>query len=530
MGRKVIDPKLFARIDRARARADRAALSAMRGGFHERKPFKWTRPKLTPEQVKKAATLQERSVLNRFVDTSFNPENEKGDLLLASFKVTPPKGESLEEAANHVTLESSTGTWTDVQTETSYTLGLAGTVYHMEPEVEGRAGHVKVAYPIALFEPGSISQLLSCIGGNIMAMKAVDRIKLMDFSMPRSYLRTFPGPRFGVAGIRRVSNVRGHTLVGTIVKPKTGLFPDEYAEALYNTFRYCCVVKDDENLSDQSFNPFHLRALLCYRKIRQIERENAKKGIHEKKIYLPNVTTTDTVESLARAYYVHDLGARSAMVDIITTGFSTVQALRNFGPPIIWHGHRAMHASFARVPDHGIDMMAIAKCSRMAGIDELHIGTVVGKMEGEAHEILNYVDALRQDRYVPGNYGDGKDEPYQWFLPQDWYGMKPVMPVNSGGLYPKHLIRLKELFGTDTVTTMGGGIHSYGTVDGAWVARLAAEAAAKGYDLPAVREDYHNICKKIKFDYVKPEEEAFPLLDRVIGGKDWKAMAFSKNK
>ena len=485
-------------------------------------PFAWEPPRMTASEVRRAAELQEKTLHTRFINLDFQPPTEQ--FVLASFKVTPPKGESLEEAANHVTLESSTGTWTDVQTETSYTLALAGTVYHCEPGIEGHAGHVKVAYPLALFEPGSAAQLLSCIGGNILAMRAVERIKLMDFQLPPALLATFPGPRHGIPGLREITGVTGHTLVGAIVKPKTGLFPDEYAQVMEHVFEYGCVVKDDENLTDQPFCPFDLRAYLCYQRIAALEARLRGRGIDERKLYLPNVTTRDAVESLRRAYFVSELGARGAMIDIVTAGFSTVQMLRNHGPPLAWHGHRAMHAGFARIPDHGIDMMAIAKLSRLAGIDELHIGTVVGKMEGEAPEVLNYAAAITADNYAPLEF----DGHYDWYLPQPWHGMRPTMPVNSGGLYPKHLLRLSELFGTDTITTMGGGIHGYGTLDGAWGARLGAEAAAHGYSLAQVRERYDEITAEIGFAYAKPAAEALPLLDRLIAGQDWQALAFSK--
>ncbi len=514
-------------IDEARARARDTMFATLRKMQDERaKPFTWKRPTLTESQVKKAARLQEKDTLVRFLDIGFEPSKQPEKYLLASFKVTPPKGETLEEAANHVTLESSTGTWTDVQTETSYTLSLAGTVYECIPEVDGKAGHVKVAYPLALFEPGSIPQLFSCITGNILAMKAVEYIKVMDFHMPPEYIATFPGPRFGIPGIREVTKTHGHTLVGTIPKPKTGLFADEQAEVLYKTFKYCSVVKDDENLTDQEFDPYYLRAYLSFKRIEEVEAEHKAKGIDQRKLYVANVTSGSAMDMLEKAYFVKEMGAIGCMIDIITGGFTAVQTLREHGPPLLIHGHRAMHASFARTPMHGVDMMVIAKCCRLAGIDELHIGTVVGKMEGDKSEILNYAHCISQEDYVP----EVEEGEYNWFFPQKWYGMRPVMPVNSGGLYPKHLIELAKMFGTDTVTTMGGGIHGYGTLDGAWAARLAAEAAAAGYSLDEIAADYDNKIKEIGFTYPRPKSEAMEILGRVLKGKDWKAMAFSEHE
>jgi len=241
---------------------------------------------------------------------------------------------------------------------------------------------------------------------------------------------------------------------------------------------------------------------------------------------LERVDQAGRMDELEKAYFVEELGAIGCMIDIITGGFTAVQTLREHGPPLVIHGHRAMHASFARTPMHGVDMMVIAKCCRLAGIDELHIGTVVGKMEGDKSEILNYARCISQEDFVP----EVEDGEYNWFFPQKWYGMRPVMPVNSGGLYPKHLIELAKMFGTDTVTTMGGGIHGYGTLDGAWAARLAAEAAAAGYSLDEIAADYENKIKEIGFTYPRPKGEAMEILGRVLKGKDWKDMAFSEHE
>jgi ribulose-bisphosphate carboxylase large chain len=184
-----------------------------------------------------------------------------------------------------------------------------------------------------------------------------------------------------------------------------------------------------------------------------------------------------------------------------------------------------MHAAFARTPHHGVDMMVIAKACRLAGIDELHIGTVVGKMEGGAHEVVNYHRAISQKVYEPLDPEDGG---HQWYLPQDWGGMLPVMSVNSGGLHPRHMVELNAIFGPDTVTTMGGGIHAHGTLDGAWGARLAAEAAARGYSLTDVAQDYDGVTRAIGFKYIRPADEAMPIIQRLLGAEDWKALAFSE--
>ena len=55
---------------------------------------------------------------------------------------------------------------------------------------------------------------------------------------------------------------------------------------------------------------------------------------------------------------------------------------------MIIHGHRAAHSMFSRDSHHGMTMLVLAKLARLAGIDQLHTGTVVGKMDGSKEEVI----------------------------------------------------------------------------------------------------------------------------------------------
>jgi Ribulose 1,5-bisphosphate carboxylase, large subunit len=64
-------------------------------------------------------------------------------------------------------------------------------------------------------------------------------------------------------------------------------------------------------------------------------------------------------------------------------------------------------------------------------------------------------------------------------------GLKPVLPVASGGLYPRLVPALLEIFGNDVVLQAGGGIHGHpdGTVCGAKAMRQAVDAVLEGKSL-----------------------------------------------
>ena len=58
---------------------------------------------------------------------------------------------------------------------------------------------VRVAYSEELFELGSVPQVLSAAAGNIFSMKIVGNLRLQDITFPKSMLREFEGPNFGLS-------------------------------------------------------------------------------------------------------------------------------------------------------------------------------------------------------------------------------------------------------------------------------------------------------------------------------------------
>jgi ribulose-bisphosphate carboxylase large chain len=391
-----------------------------------------------------------------YIDLDYVPDDD----LLVLFYLEPAGGVSFEKAVEHVTAESSIGTWTDVAT--------------MKPEVRDRLqphvywmskekGLVKIAYPIELFELNNIPQLLSSIAGNIYGMKAVENLRLLDVGLPEQLVKSFKGPRYGIPGVRELLDVRERPLVGTIIKPKVGLSAREHAEVAFDSWvGGCDIVKDDENLTDQPFNRFEERVVETLDK-----RDKACSETGEEKVYMPNITA-ETVEMLRRMEFVRDHAGKYVMLDVVTLGFSAVQTVRNQDLSLVLHAHRAMHGALTRNKKHGITMLALAKLYRLIGVDQLHIGTAVGKMEGPASEVMNIRDEITLDAV-----GGGDD-----WLPQKWYGIKPVFPVCSGGLHAGLVDGLFDLMGGDIIIQAGGGVHGHpdGTVAGAKSMRQAVDA------------------------------------------------------
>ncbi|RLJ06804.1 MAG: type III ribulose-bisphosphate carboxylase [Candidatus Aenigmatarchaeota archaeon] len=385
----------------------------------------------------------------KYIDTKYTPS--KTDLV-CDFYVQPSGKTGIRKAAEHVAAESSVGTWTDLMTEKKYMKKLAAKVFSI------KGNRVRTAYPLDLFEFGNIPQILSSIAGNIFGMKSVRGLRLEDIEIPEKLVKSFPGPRFGIQGVRRILKVKSRPLLGTIVKPKLGLKTSDHTKVAYSAWLGGCdLVKDDENLSSQRFNPFKKRVLETLK-----ARDKAEKETGERKVYLPNVTA-EAKEMLERAKFVKDAGGEYVMIDLITAGFSAAQSLRDLNLGVVIHAHRAMHAALTRNPKHGISMLVISKFARLLGVDQIHIGTVVGKMEGPKKEVTEIKN----------------------FLVSEFFGLKPVFPVCSGGLHPGLVPKLVKLLGKDIIIQMGGGIHGHprGTIAGAKAARQALEATTQGISL-----------------------------------------------
>lgn len=388
-----------------------------------------------------------------FVHLSYKP---RGRDLICLFRVEPSRGSNVKEAANTVALESSIGTWTPVSSSKDYVNKLAAKVFSIE------GNHIKIAYPQRLFEEGNAANILSSIAGNVFGMKAIENLRLEDVSFPKKLMKSFPGPRHGLRGIRKILNVKKRPLVGTIVKPKLGLKTKDHAKVAYEAWiGGCDLVKDDENLSSQEFNKFDGRASKTLEM-----RDKAEEETGEKKGYLINVTG-EAFEMVKRADLVKELGGKFVMHDILTAGFSSLQTLRK-NTKLAIHAHRAMHGAFTENRKHGISMMTIAAFARLCGVDSLHIGTGIGKMHGEVKEIEDIREEVEFDKLKKTRYR----------LEEDWYSMKPVMAVCSGGIYPGHISYLMEHFGKDIIIQAGGGIHGHpaGTAQGSLAMRQAVDA------------------------------------------------------
>ena len=403
--------------------------------------------------------------------------------VLVLFRITPQDGVDPEEAAAAVAGESSTATWTVVWTDRLTACDLyRAKAYRVDP-VPGAPGQyfAFIAYDLDLFEPGSIANLTASIIGNVFGFKAIKALRLEDMRIPVAYLKTFQGPATGVVVERERLDKFGRPLLGATTKPKLGLSGRNYGRVVYEALKGGLdFVKDDENINSQPFMHWRDRYLYC---MEAVNRASAATG--EVKGHYLNVTAGTMEDMYERAEFAKELGSVIVMIDLVI-GYTAIQTMAKWARKndMILHLHRAGNSTYSRQKNHGMNFRVICKWMRMAGVDHIHAGTVVGKLEGDPLMIRGFYDTLRET-HTKVQLENGL------FFEQEWASLNKVMPVASGGIHAGQMHQLLHYLGEDVVLQFGGGTigHPAGIQAGAVANRVALESMVKarneGRDLMA---------------------------------------------
>ncbi|SDZ06085.1 ribulose-bisphosphate carboxylase large subunit [Nitrosomonas halophila] len=376
--------------------------------------------------------------------------------VIALFRITPQAGVEPEEAAAAVAGESSTATWTVVWTDRLTACELyRAKAYRIDPVPNTGPGtptdpqyFAYIAYDLDLFEEGSIANLTASIIGNVFGFKAVKALRLEDMRIPVAYLKTFQGPATGIVVERERLDKFGRPLLGATTKPKLGLSGRNYGRVVYEGLKGGLdFMKDDENINSQPFMHWRDRFLFC---MEAVNKASAATG--EVKGHYLNVTAATMEDMYERAEFAKSLGSVIIMIDLVV-GYTAIQSMAKWARKndMILHLHRAGNSTYSRQKNHGMNFRVICKWMRMAGVDHIHAGTVVGKLEGDPLITRGFYDTLRASRTE-------KNLEHGLFFDQDWASL--------------------SYLGEDVVLQFGGGTigHPQGIQAGATANRVALEA------------------------------------------------------
>merc|ERR1712003_280756 len=286
------------------------------------------------------------------------------------------------------------------------------------------------------FEEGSIANLTASIIGNIFGFKAVKALRLEDMRFPYALLKTFQGPATGLVVERERMDKFGRPLLGATVKPKLGLSGKNYGRVVFEGVNHAACLTG------------------------------------EVKGHYLNTTAATMEEMYERADFAAELGSVIVMIDLVI-GYTAIQSMAYWARrnDVILHLHRAGNSTYSRQKNHGMNFRVICKWMRMSGVDHIHAGTVVGKLEGDPLMIKGFYNTLL-DFKTDVNLPEGL------FFAQDWASLRKCVPVASGGIHCGQMHQLINYLGEDCVMQFGGGTigHPDGIQAGATANRVALEA------------------------------------------------------
>jgi len=384
----------------------------------------------------------------------------------------PRKGTSPEEAAQAILVEETTGSWIGISARKEYMGDREGRRGEIEPS--GKGYRVSLHLASEIFEPGNIAQYLSVVAGNLFGLSELEAVRLIDLRLPDD-LVPFHGPKFGISGIRRLIGTIDRPHIGTIIKPNIGLSPKDTAAVAYQAaLGGADLIIDDGLLTDQRFCPLHERVPEVMDRL-----DAARTETGQQTLYAVNITAMPDV-ILERANRAIDLGANMVMINVLAAGYGALQILsREPGLKVPIHVHRTMHAAMTRNPEQGMAMLPIARMVRMLGGDQLHIGSVSGRMSHVTQEVKQNRDALIDPEF----------------------GHRRAFPVVSGGIHPGKVAEETATLGKDIIILGGAGIHGHpdGTRAGVRAFRQAVDASIAGISVARYAKDHYELERALKF-------------------------------
>jgi 2,3-diketo-5-methylthiopentyl-1-phosphate enolase len=365
------------------------------------------------------------------------------------------------------------GSWTDMpeaaKEQMQKHLGQVVSVDVHEPEGDHpgeRYADITIAYPDLNFSRDLPAFLVTAFGKLSMDGK----IKLIDIEPSPNFLSAFPGPKFGIQGIRALLGVHDRPLVMSIFKSVIGHDLDNLRKQfLQQALGGVDLIKDDEILFENPLTPLEKRVETCIGAAREAEETTG-----QKLLYFTNLTGS-TFKLKDNAMRAISAGANGLLFNVLAYGFDALAELAadpDINIPIA--AHPAMAGALYPSLHHGISApLLLGKLMRIAGADLSLFPSPYGSVVMPKAENLAVKEALLSPS-----------------LPQ-----APAFPVPSAGIHPGLVPLIIGDFGPEVVVNAGGGVHGHplGSTAGGRAFRQAVDAVRSGASLEAYAVDHEEL-------------------------------------
>jgi ribulose-bisphosphate carboxylase large chain len=328
-----------------------------------------------------------------------------------------------------------------------------------------RRAFVTLSWPIENIGP-SLPNLVATIAGNLFELKAISGLRLLDVRLPGAFAEKYRGPKFGMDGTRKLSDVHGRPLIGTIIKPSVGLSAEATGD-LVGVLADAGIdfIKDDELQADGPACPFEDRVAAVMKAVNRAADKTGKKT-------MVAFNLTGEIDEMKRRHdFVLGQGGTCVMASLISVGYAgIVELARHTELPL--HAHRNGWGALTRAPSLGWSFTAWSKLWRLAGCDHLHVNGLANKFSEPDESVIASARSLHDPLF--------ENAP-----------MNTVPVFSSGQTIRQAAGTWAALKSPDLIFTAGGGVvaHPMGVAAGveamigAWDAAMsdvAIETQAEG--------------------------------------------------
>jgi 2,3-diketo-5-methylthiopentyl-1-phosphate enolase len=350
--------------------------------------------------------------------------------VIATYLMSGKTG-TFEKKAEGIALGLTVGSWTDLPLlEKEQLRKYKGRTVEVT-ELESDTAEIKIAYP-----SGNYSNDIPAILTTVFGKLSLDgRVKLTDLEFSNDLKKDYPGPRFGMEGIREKVNVFDRPLLMSIFKGVIGrdleyMKTQLRAQALGGVD----LVKDDEILFDNELTPFEERVKAFTDVLREVFAETGKRTL-----YAVNLSGR-TASLREKARRARELGADALLFNVFTYGLDALQELREDDEiclPIM--AHPSFGGASAASPHYGVSYsLWLGKLLRMTGADLSLFPSPYGSVALDKEEVLK----IRDELIKPDVFNE-------------------AFPVPSAGIHPGLVPQLIADFGQECVINAGGGVHGH---------------------------------------------------------------------
>lgn len=399
------------------------------------------------------------------------------------------------------------GSWTDLpearKAEMQRHLGIVLDVQEHNPApgapASERYADIQIAYPDANFSRDIPALLVTVFG----KLSMDGRIKLIDLSFSDHFLAGFPGPKFGIQGVRELLGVHDRPLLMSIFKSVIGHDLSTLREQFYlQAAGGVDLIKDDEILFENPLTPIEKRVEICMQAAKQAGQETG-----QKLLYAVNLTGP-TFSLLDQARKAIDAGANALLFNVLSYGFDVLSELSrhpDIKVPIM--AHPALAGAFYPSPHHGISAnVLLGKLLRLAGADLCLFPSPYGSVVMPREENMAIKEVLltenASDYTVSAEILEAAGAPVKASEQPEASGLqlKTSFPVPSAGIHPGLVPLILRDFGGQVVVNAGGGIHGHpmGTIAGGQAFRQAIDACLAGESLRSYTEGHPELKAAIE--------------------------------